>query len=154
MKKNIKASATFLFSFVAITLFMTLSTTLLSFASSNNLTSNSTIHISLVNASGKTVCIQDNQSNQCSDSPNQEFLVKPQNFYERNGVIRVSIGDQPLKIAMVKKDIQEINIYIDNSGKMHAPEGVFEKGSFIYSDNSDYLYFAVKPNALFSSYPV
>jgi hypothetical protein len=147
MIKKVGLPATFLFSLTTLTVFA--STTI-----ANNMDDQSTIHLSLVNASGKIVCIQDEKTNQCSNNSNQELMVRPQYFYERNGVIRVSIGNQPLKIAMIKKDIQSINLYVDNSGKMQVPEGTFEKGSFVYSDNRDYLYFVAKPNALFTAYPV
>ncbi len=120
----------------------------------NNLNETLPISISVVNASGKNFCIQDAKGDQCTNSPSKEFIIQPQYFYERSGIIRVSIGDQPFKIAMIKKGVQQISLYIDNSGKIHLPSGVFEKGSFIYSDNRDYLYFAAKPNALFSAYPV
>ena len=112
------------------------------------------ITLSLVNASQQTICIQDNNGTRCINNPTATLQITPEYFYERSGVIRVSVGNSPLKIAMFKKDVTNTNLYVDASGKLYIPQGTFEKGSFTYSDNRDYLYFVAKPNALFSAYPV
>jgi hypothetical protein len=117
-------------------------------------TNSQKVDLSLVNASEQTICIQDNNGNHCTSTPTATFQISPQYFYERGGVIRISIGNSPLKIAMLKKDITNVSLYVDASGKLHIPSGMFETGSFTYSDNRDYLYFVAKPNALFSAYPV
>jgi hypothetical protein len=142
MRKNFKNLAVILTSVIAS----------LAFASVG--ISNRPVILSVVNSSNQTVCIQDSNETQCLNTPSAKIQVTPQYFYERGGVIRISIGNSPLKIAMLKKNITEADIYVDAKGTLHVPDEVFEKGSFTYSDNKDYLYFVAKPNALFSAYPV
>ncbi len=112
------------------------------------------VEIRVVNLSQEPFCIEDQLQKQCFDQPSFSVQIFPQYFYERSGVIRISLGDHPGKIAMIKKGIHSTSLNINPEGNIKAEPNTFEKGSFIYANNKDYLYFAAKPFGLFSQYPM
>ena len=126
----------------------------LAFATNISGNTEKTIELSVVNTSHKTLCIEDQQGEQCTSNQSAQFNVVPEYFYQRDGVIRVSLDHHDLKIAMLKKNITSASLRIDNAGNIQTESGTFEKGSFVYSDNKDYLYFVVKPYDLFGAYPI
>jgi hypothetical protein len=113
-----------------------------------------TVQLSIVNNSEKILCIQDKNTERCSDQRSLAWDIIPQYFYQRDGVIRLSLNREPSRIAMFKRNTTTASLYIDQQGNIAIEPNTFEKGSFVYSDNSDYLYFAVKPFNLFGTYPV
>jgi hypothetical protein len=113
-----------------------------------------TVQLSIVNDSEKILCLQDRYTERCSDERSLAWEITPQYFYERDGVIRLSLNREPPKIAMFKRNTTTASLRIDEKGNLAIEPNTFEKGSFVYSDNSDYLYFSVKPFDLFGTYPV
>ena len=113
-----------------------------------------TLNLTVVNGSNQPVCISGNHNTQCIDHGSKSINLETQNFYHRSGVIRVSIGDQPATIGMLKLDTNHTDLYVDQSAHLHTKPGTFEPGSFEYSNDLDYLHFVAKPEGLFTPYPL
>ncbi len=112
------------------------------------------VSLAVVNTSRHPLCIQDGTGEHCSEALSAQFELNPEYFYERGGVLRFSLNHGDYKIAMLKLGVSSASVYIDPAGKVQTEPGTFEKGFFINSDNSDYLYFSVKPYDLFGKYPL
>ncbi|NCX93877.1 MAG: hypothetical protein EBX40_04275 [Gammaproteobacteria bacterium] len=111
------------------------------------------VEITLVNASKVPVCVYGLNGKNCVTQGSTLVHLNSQTFYERDGVVRVSINNQPARIGMFKRNIQAASVYVDENQILQTESDSFEKGSFVVSDDLDYLYFIAQPNALFTRYP-
>lgn len=106
---------------------------------------NSTVNLIIVNTSNKTLCIEGRYFADYFSRGAAEIEIETKRFYNRDGVIEISIGDGPKFYALLNKNIDEASIHVDKLNKIHAEPGAFAEGSFKFSDEDDFLKFVLFP---------